>query len=131
VSRVSLPEDKSPTRFLVGCHHLQDLEEFTLKIKCGPERNTPENFHCLIDFLSAQKTLKKLCLQFDGIQFTFDLTKKLFNQIAKLQTLVSFDIEFLNFKSLDLYAQRDLKVILNRLPAHVNKKCIFSRPIPQ
>jgi len=58
VNRVSLSGAKSPTNFLVGCQ-LQNLEEFTFKIKCGPVRNHHENFESLIRFLAASKTLKK------------------------------------------------------------------------
>ncbi len=142
MNRVLLFE--SPTKYLKGCY-LQELEEFTLKINCGTERSScraerssggivwifQEDFNSLIKFLANSKRLKKLCLQFDGIHLTADRGEKLLDQITKLKTLVSLEIEFLNFISFNPNAERDLEAILGKLPPHVTKKCTFSRPNPQ
>jgi len=125
VKQVSLPNGSFSTKILPKEH--PDFEEFTLKIKYEHTRNCIERFECLVDFLSTSKSLKKLCLQFDGVYTYFDPVEKLFSQIIKLEGLVSLEMEFLNVFGLNSYDQRDLEAVLNQLPASVAKRFVFQR----
>ncbi len=79
----------------------------------------------LVRFKKLFGFIEKVCRLFG---LTFYPTEKLFKQIAKLHNLMSLEIEFLNFSSFSPEAEKDLEAILNQLPVHVTKKCVFSRP---
>jgi len=118
----------SPTKFLPKAHpSLQDLEEFTFKIKYDRYLVVCDDFTGLVDFLSSMKALKKLCLQFDGVNAIFRSNLRLFAEITKLQTLLSLEIEYIDRYGLPNSEQRAFGNILNRLPSSVNKKWVFKR----
>jgi len=73
------------------------------------------------------KTLKKLCLEFDGVHLSFTSSRKLFPQIVKLQALESLEIEFVNIYGLPSFGPRAFENILKKLPSSVIKKCVFQK----
>jgi len=117
-----------PTKFLPKSHDtLQNLEEFTLKIKYDSCITIAENFQGLVDFLSSMKALKKLCLHLDGVDSGFTVNHKLFSQIGKLQTLVLLEVEYISPYGLANSDKRAFENLLNKLPNSVTKKCVFKR----
>jgi len=129
VNKLSISKENSLKSFLPESHAtLKNLEEFTLKMNCSGFCYPDDKFCGLIEFLSTLKALKKLCLQFDDLDYCFSFAEKLFSQITSLQTLISLEIELLNFESPRLSERsEDLEAILNQLPSSVLKRCVFSR----
>jgi len=126
VNRVSVREN--PTKFLPKSHTtLQDLEEFSLKIKYNPRVGSSENFNDLTEFLSGMKIVKKLCLKFDGVDSDYYENRRLFSHIVKLKTLVSLEIDHIQRYCLPNCEKRVFENLFNRLPSSVTKKLMLKR----